>query len=543
MPEDRERGPFPGAVVGQGDTMGTPLASIPTSVPTRKAQQLLRHRLRGHYSGLAFLASVACMAAVALLISICSRNQMRRQAFHSRARYLSDEQTPNHGLANACDSNSTGEEAWLAAGGDGPAEGEPPAKRPHLEEGPSGSVGSQQILVGSREEGGSAGETMAHQTQVAPRPTAPPMPSKEVKGKTLTDRDLGGVAALLELQGGGKVKVHLGAVGGAAVGRVLYVEGTGPPSTEPTPEGASARRMAVPIAAFLASQPSAAPRHPRIAPKRVLGRPAVRERRTRESMASLIVASMRNGPNAAARRPVVTPAAGVETGTAAGTAAGDAAGAAGNLSSGPSTGAGGEHAWRNPFLYLPSVLSENPVHFDGYKALQNGTPPLDPVPLLCTAHELLTRPVLTELQAKILANAAEQLVSHSLYFQKRPLPLSRPSRAAATLGVRYLVFETVVATLLALGDRLEGEWWDRFCNEVPHSYPYLPVFPSGRLDVGYNRMLLNTLVRALGTLKRGSRLPAGEAAVLHRLLFTASFSPQRFLAPAFNSWRESLQLL
>ncbi|CDI82226.1 hypothetical protein, conserved [Eimeria praecox] len=238
--------------------------------------------------------------------------------------------------------------------------------------------------------------------------------------------------------------------------------------------------------------------------------------------------------------PSSTPADGVEAGPVGGNTAEPAAGSADEPQPGTSQGTDDPLGAQHPYYRLPKVPTKGFVSFNPERALIVLVPPMSPLALLSTAHDLLIKPQLTVAELQNLATTTELLISHAILYQRREPPHHRPSRAAGMLAVRFLMFDIIVSTLQLLRQRPSGTWWMRLVLSVPHRYSHTSPQEPAKVDVKFNRGLISCLTQALGILKRGQRLSSGDTIKLKQLLFSSPYSPLRLRKRAFDAWRSDL---
>ncbi|CDJ51254.1 hypothetical protein, conserved [Eimeria brunetti] len=173
-------------------------ASVPLSVDATPPTLLTScgHRLRNRSCGLVFLSTLASIAAVVMLVSLCNRILVGNHALNARARLLSagDEDKREHG--NVCGDDSLQEAAWLesAAESDAPLLSGPPEKRMRVEQQPEEGNGTpeepQQVVSPQL-------PPVTSVSTAAPLPAAVQRPRRWTAGRTSGEIDA--VEALLQL--------------------------------------------------------------------------------------------------------------------------------------------------------------------------------------------------------------------------------------------------------------------------------------------------------------------------------------------------------
>ncbi|KAL8269466.1 hypothetical protein Esti_006605 [Eimeria stiedai] len=169
-----------------------------------------------------------------------------------------------------------------------------------------------------------------------------------------------------------------------------------------------------------------------------------------------------------------------------------------------------EHA----FSRLPRVLGGDPSIHGSFSNPQRAVSckwsPLVDVRGLQVLSTLLAQKELSRNQLQRVGDMVELVMGHLALNEGEPL-LNSPSRAIETLGYRFLLLDATVAALQLLGVSCSGPWWEQMVSHIPDEYNY----PFTKLTA------------AIRILKGGHR---PQPKVL---------SPLRFLAPAWDSWREA----
>ncbi|KAL8438164.1 hypothetical protein ACSSS7_000399 [Eimeria intestinalis] len=195
-----------------------------------------------------------------------------------------------------------------------------------------------------------------------------------------------------------------------------------------------------------------------------------------------------------------------------------------------------EHA----FSRLPRVEGGSPSVYrslvDPASAISiKGRSPVQ-VSAVRTLSTLLSRHELSFSQLQQLAVLTEHLLSHLTFHETLRLP-GHPSEAVAVLGFRFLLLDTTVSALQMLGVSPSGPWWDHMVSQIPDAYNH--PFTKWQQELPkFNFKLLVRLTAAIRELKSGRRPPPHVVVHLKRCLFCCIHSPLRFLAPAYDRWRE-----
>ncbi|CDI82693.1 hypothetical protein EAH_00067350 [Eimeria acervulina] len=195
----------------------------------------------------------------------------------------------------------------------------------------------------------------------------------------------------------------------------------------------------------------------------------------------------------------------------------------------------------HPFVHLPRLTVEGPpveCSVDVKRAVS--TPPgrRFPVPLLQKSLRLFLQPMLNAAQMKELATLTEQLIGHAMFHQRYDVSHVKPHRAAERLGVRFLVLETVVSTLIVLHQTPDPVAWKQLTDAISHAQP-LPT-PQGHY-AGRRRFfttLAAELSSAIKTLKTGRRPDPADLLDIKLKLFCHKYSPPRLKEADFDIWRQ-----
>ncbi|CDJ44055.1 hypothetical protein, conserved [Eimeria tenella] len=191
----------------------------------------------------------------------------------------------------------------------------------------------------------------------------------------------------------------------------------------------------------------------------------------------------------------------------------------------------------HPFCNLPRVSRaglRSRANFEA--AMENHTGGTSSMHLVHEAHALLSKVILSPMELDHLVRVTERLVANTVVYQSHPIPYKGPAKIVKQLGIRFLIFETVISTLMILEQKPEGNWWNRLISPVhDHSFN-LPTAPKRRHET-FNVSLIRDLVSALNTLKSG-KLPDNQERVdLKRRLFCSPYSHPFFKSALFDVWR------
>ena len=194
----------------------------------------------------------------------------------------------------------------------------------------------------------------------------------------------------------------------------------------------------------------------------------------------------------------------------------------------------------HPFVRLPKpAVEEIPpsILVDFKQAVASRCGVKNPVPLLQRAHELLSRRFLSLTHLHELAQLARALIAHAMHHGGFDMSGTRCSYAVQRLGLRFLLLDVVVSTLIVLRQTPDPEDWDLFTNSISHDAPPLVQQQTnvGRPNFSINRA--QQLSMAIRTLKTGRRPQPAELLHIKRMLFCLRTSPRNFRTNDFNAWR------
>ena len=202
-----------------------------------------------------------------------------------------------------------------------------------------------------------------------------------------------------------------------------------------------------------------------------------------------------------------------------------------------STG-GSPSSMDHPFCHLPRVLpGEIHRRFNPQRALMPMIAPRYLAPLCLQVHDIFLRETVTPTGVEWVIKLTEEVVSHGIYKQRRPLDRLIPSVAVSMLGRRFLLFELVLSVFQLMGETPSGPWWETLKNSVPHIYKSDDRLSSDQPSL-FNLKLIQDLSNALEIMKSGRRPPNDQIIYLKRQLFCLPSSPRQFQAPIWNAWRE-----
>ncbi|CDJ64001.1 hypothetical protein, conserved [Eimeria necatrix] len=191
----------------------------------------------------------------------------------------------------------------------------------------------------------------------------------------------------------------------------------------------------------------------------------------------------------------------------------------------------------HPFCNLPRVSRaglRSRANFEA--AMENHTGGTSSMHLVHEAHALLTKVILSPMELDHLIHLTERLVANTIVYQCHPIPWRGPAKIVKQLGIRFLIFETVISTLMILGQKPEGDWWNKLTSPVHDRAYNLPVAPTRRHET-FNVSLIKDLASALTTLKSG-KLPDNQERVdLKRRLLCSPYSHPFFKSALFDVWR------
>ena len=198
----------------------------------------------------------------------------------------------------------------------------------------------------------------------------------------------------------------------------------------------------------------------------------------------------------------------------------------------------GEDYGFHPFVRLPRPITSpgSPPRIDFKRAVSSVAGMRDGVSLLLKVRQLLCRAMLFPTELKDLTLVTTLLMAHLMHHQKQDLSLHLSGHALERLGLRFLMLDAVVSSMIVLGQTPDPEDWERFVDSIGHAAP-LPV-ESG---VGRPNLTIagaRELSDALQTLKTGRRPDPPTIVKLKRMLLCSSSAPSRFKRPIFDPWRQ-----
>ncbi|CDJ33744.1 uncharacterized protein EMH_0085090 [Eimeria mitis] len=159
------------------------------------------------------------------------------------------------------------------------------------------------------------------------------------------------------------------------------------------------------------------------------------------------------------------------------------------------------------------------------------------VPLLQRAHALLSQDVLVDDQLKELAYVAEDMVAHLVRFEGQDLSQHPTYRAVVRLGIRFLLLDAVVCTLLLLKQTPDENEWRPIADAISHALPDPCIMPNFTERTHFSLSLGQELSNAIQILKTGKRPDPTRLLRIKRMMFCFTWSPARFRHKEFDAWR------
>ncbi|CDJ60991.1 hypothetical protein EMWEY_00036910, partial [Eimeria maxima] len=195
----------------------------------------------------------------------------------------------------------------------------------------------------------------------------------------------------------------------------------------------------------------------------------------------------------------------------------------------------------HPFVRLPRRAEDTfwgPICVDFEQALSSTSGLRNPIPLLHKARALLLKGVLSRQEMRELRQITQNLMEHAVHYQNQNVEGFRGSYAVERLGVRFMVLDVVVSTLIVLDQTPKPEDWQAFVSTISHDVAPLADRRSraGRPNLSATRAL--ELSRAIQTLKRGVRPEPRDLLRIKRMLLCLPTSPRNFQTAEFDPWRE-----
>ncbi|CDJ46737.1 hypothetical protein, conserved [Eimeria brunetti] len=141
-------------------------------------------------------------------------------------------------------------------------------------------------------------------------------------------------------------------------------------------------------------------------------------------------------------------------------------------------------------------------------------------------------------EASEMLDAAQRLASRALFTMAPPVDDMKPSRAAESLGRRFLVFNAIHGVLQAVGEiPVLKELWNAMVVTVPTTYSFIPRSPVVG-TYGFHYKLAKQLSSALELYKLGGAPTPMDIIELKRKLFCMKSSPRCFLETSWSLWRK-----
>lgn len=189
---------------------------------------------------------------------------------------------------------------------------------------------------------------------------------------------------------------------------------------------------------------------------------------------------------------------------------------------------------KHPFAHVPTLepgITTRPFNVRHARASQWAySLPYSP---LAQMRVLLSRETLDFTEAETVLLLAEMLMAHCLFHQTAGISCIKSRGAVEKLGIGFLLLDSIVAGLKAVGQNAPSELWKELAAAVPHTIP-------GSARSSGNEHYANLAVRvsaALEILMTGNLPLARERIELKRMLFCSDDAPPKFKKHAFDPWK------
>ncbi|CDI85178.1 hypothetical protein EPH_0014550 [Eimeria praecox] len=196
----------------------------------------------------------------------------------------------------------------------------------------------------------------------------------------------------------------------------------------------------------------------------------------------------------------------------------------------------------HPFCRLPKVMVKqipNPLMIDFRRAVTAGLGRRNPMPLLHKIQQVMGMDGLYLSHIKELSDAVTELIGHAMYHQKLDVSKYENFRAAEKLGVRFLVMDAVVSTLILLDQRVDAGLWKTFIDSISDVLPSQTPRGNYAGKPAFYTSLVRELGNAIKLLKSGQRPIRAELVKIKQMLICNPLSPARFRERDFTPWRRA----
>ncbi|CDJ37551.1 hypothetical protein, conserved [Eimeria tenella] len=144
---------------------------------------------------------------------------------------------------------------------------------------------------------------------------------------------------------------------------------------------------------------------------------------------------------------------------------------------------------------------------------------------------------ITEREANGIIIESQRIVNHLFNFHKSAVPWRSASKAVLTLGLRYLMLDSLLCAVDLLGPAMDApQWWPKLIKLIPTKIAIADL----RLQLNrskYYALLAERLSAASESIKNGQRPGAKETVALKRDLFCTEMSLPLFKKPQWDIWR------
>ncbi|KAL8424245.1 hypothetical protein Efla_007294 [Eimeria flavescens] len=183
------------------------------------------------------------------------------------------------------------------------------------------------------------------------------------------------------------------------------------------------------------------------------------------------------------------------------------------------------HQRKHPYVHLPQLdFGVQPRDFVPERIWSTDFGALRPFPVLRKIRTLLRKDILLQQDADSLVECCEQVANHAFRYMSTELIGKPPHSVSNLLGRRFMVFNAIYSTSVALhADWPEQDWWEKLASRVPTECVYKKN--SSPHATKFYTDLMADLSRALSLYKRGKSPTDEEVIGLKRRLSCMPTSP------------------
>ncbi|CDJ68362.1 hypothetical protein, conserved [Eimeria necatrix] len=192
----------------------------------------------------------------------------------------------------------------------------------------------------------------------------------------------------------------------------------------------------------------------------------------------------------------------------------------------------------HPFYKLP-VLEANAIvrKFCAVNAFGHTILLVHPSSALRFMQTSFAKQRINEREANGIIIESQRIVNHLFNFHRSAVPWRSASKAVLTLGLRYLMLDSLLCAIDLLGPAMDApQWWTKLVKSIPTKIAIKDL----RLQLNRSKhyaLLAERLSAASEAIKRGLRPGARETVALKRDLFCTELSLPLFKKPQWDIWR------